>query len=472
MNIQNAKYLLFSLCLSSSAALNAATLAVLPGESIQAQIDAASAGDIVAIFGGTYSEDITINKAIRLVEVNGQEVSLLGDVTFDGVTDAPPFEGFTVGSSGKDITVSDTTGLLIRSIDHSSGSLLRINGSSDNTTIVECTLSSFFTSSGIVELVDSTLSGGITQNSDSNSLRITNVTVGSDIAQNYGSLHTSNVIVGGNFSSGINAVRTIAFRTTVSGDCNWYGNRSWFGYSAARSFNFYGSNAKVVVVGSTIDRVNEEADGIRLHGSGNHLTVTNSVVKNVRSQYRDHENCIDVENSSNSVVITNNYLQKTHTDYSSNNDGVHDVIYVRNTNSVKIFNNICVQSYTSLDDDGFVRAPFGAAISNNIAIGRSAVNGGAVATNTIYRGTNFVDDNPYQLGEGSPCIDAGTEDPRYNDRDGSRNDIGPSGGAWYDPDGWTTENPVVISFELSKDQILEGDATPLLLQEGLGVSIP
>ena len=74
-----ATYSLFLLCLSTKAALNAATLPVLPGESIQAQIDASSAGDIVAIFGGTYSEDITINKAIRLVEVNGEEVSLLGD---------------------------------------------------------------------------------------------------------------------------------------------------------------------------------------------------------------------------------------------------------------------------------------------------------------------------------------------------------------------------------------------------------
>lgn len=452
MIIKNAKYLLISLCLSSAAVLNAATLAVFPGNSIQAQIDASSAGDIVAIFGGTYAEDITINKAIRLVEVNDEDVILLGHVTFDGVTDAPPFEGFTVGSSGKDITVTDTTGLLFREIDHSAGDQLFINGSSDNIKIVASTLQHFDPDAGVVELVDSSVNGRIQQEG--------------------GSLHTTNTTVNGNFETTSNTVRTIAFRTTVSGDCDWYGPRSWFGYSAARSFNFYGSNAKVVVVGSTIDRVDGEADGIRLHGSGNHLTVTNSVVKNVRSYWYDNENCIDVQDSSNSVVITNNYLQKTHQNYSSNNDGIHDVIYVRDTNSVTIFNNICVQSYTSLDDDGFVRAPFGAAISNNIAIGRSNVNGGAIATNTIYRSTNFVDADPYQLGEGSPCLDAGTEDPRYNDRDGSRNDIGPSGGAWYDPDGWTTENPVVISFELSKDQILEGDATPLLLREGLGVSIP
>ena len=452
MIIKNAKFLLFSLSLLAAAVLNAATLPVFPGNSIQAQIDASSAGDIVAIFGGTYAEDITINKAIRLVEVNDEDVILLGDVTFDGVSDAPPFEGFTVGSSGKDITVTDTTGLLLREIDHSAGGTVVITSSSNYTKIVDSTLNEFDPDAGAMELVDSTVNGRIQQGG--------------------GSLHTTNTTVGGNFETTSGAVRTIAFRTTVNGDCVWNGPRSWFGYSAARSFNFYGSNAKVVVVGSTIDRVDREADGIRLHGSGNHLTVTNSVVKNVRSYFGGDENCIDVQDSTNSVVITNNYLQKTHQTYSANNDGIHDVIYVRDTNSVTILNNICVQSYTGLDDDGFVRAPFGAAISNNIAIGRSDVNGGAVAINTIFRSTNFVDGDPYQLGEGSPCLDAGTEDPRYNDRDGSRNDIGPSGGAWYDPDGWTTENPVVISFELSKDQILEGDATPILLQEGLGVSIP
>jgi nitrous oxidase accessory protein NosD len=42
---------------------HAATHAVLPGTSIQAKINLAVARDIVAIFGGTYNEDITINKA-------------------------------------------------------------------------------------------------------------------------------------------------------------------------------------------------------------------------------------------------------------------------------------------------------------------------------------------------------------------------------------------------------------------------
>jgi len=89
---------------------SAATHAVLPGESIQAKVDAAAPGDIVAIFGGTYTTDVTVNKAIRLVEVDGQEVTITGNVTFTGVTNAPPFEGFVVGSSGKGITITRRNG--------------------------------------------------------------------------------------------------------------------------------------------------------------------------------------------------------------------------------------------------------------------------------------------------------------------------------------------------------------------------
>jgi hypothetical protein len=446
--------------------LNAATLAVLPGESIQAQIDASSAGDIVAIFGGTYSEDITINKAIRLVEVSGQEVSLLGDVTFDGVTDAPPFEGFTVGSSGKDITVTDTTGLLMRSIDHSSGTDLRINGSSENTTIVECTLRHFYTESGVVELVDSSLSGVVDQNGG-DSLRITNVTVGSHMAQRSGSLHTSNVTVSGNFETTSNAVRTIAFRTTVSSDCNWSGNRSCFGYSAARSFNFSGSNAKVVVVASTFDRENSTARTVEVGGGNNEFLLCNSLVKGTKANYQpgypyyneSQEIAVDITGTSKCII--QNCLVSMNREGGSGHAGIKT-----NHSNTFIRNNIFINCQRS------VSAPFGTQLENNFLQSSSSVSGGVVTVNQLSGSSLFVDDDPYQLGEGSPCINAGTEDPRYNDRDGSRNDIGPSGGAWYDPDGWTTENPVVISFELSKDQILEGDATPLLLQEGLGVSIP
>lgn len=426
--------------------VNAATLAVLPGESIQAKIDAATDGDIVAVFGGVYSEDLTIDKAIRLVEVSGEEVTIQGQITFTGITDAPPFEGFTVGSGGKHIIVTDTTGLLIRAIDHTAGDQLIINGTSDSTRIADSALNNFDPDAGVVELVGSSVAGRLEQNG--------------------GSLHTTNVTVGGNFDTGLSSARTIAFRTTVAGDCNWRGNRSWFGYSKARSFNFVdASNAKVVVVGSEIDRVNEQEDGIRLEGSSNKFFVSNTIIKGVRAYLFD-DNCIQVVGSGNSAIISNNYLANQY--YSGSYSGDDHILRVSGTTDVLFINNIC-----STVRDGIAYAPFGVTVLNNHSVnGRTGTVGGVVASNTTSGDPGFVDGDPYQLGAGSPCIDTGTEDPRYNDRDGSRNDIGPSGGAWYDPDGWTTENPVVISFDLSHDQILEGDTSPVLLQEGLGVSVP
>ena len=110
--------------------IQAETHAVLAGGSIQEKIDLAVDGDIVAIFGGTYNQDLTITKRIRLVEINGQDVIITGAVTFTSVADCPPFEGFTVGSNGnKNIVVNDCTGLVISGIDHTAGGHIEVNDS-------------------------------------------------------------------------------------------------------------------------------------------------------------------------------------------------------------------------------------------------------------------------------------------------------------------------------------------------------
>jgi len=49
----------------------------------------------------------------------------------------------------------------------------------------------------------------------------------------------------------------------------------------------------------------------------------------------------------------------------------------------------------------------------------------------------------------SPCINAGPPDPQYNDRDGSRNDIGMFGGHNFIPDGRTTNKPIVLGLDIA-----------------------
>ena len=182
----------------------------------------------------------------------------------------------------------------------------------------------------------------------------------------------------------------------------------------------------------------------------------------------DGKNGIDLRGGGNKAVIANNYclLQYYNNNYyAPRGDG----IYVRDFTQATIINNVIVGARFGIS------APFGALAQNNLYCS-SPWNGresnGVIAEGTLYTDPLFVAGEEPKLQATSPCINAGTIDPRYNDRDGSRNDIGPSGGAWFDPDGWTTENPVVISFDLSPDMVLEGVDTEVILSEGQAVSAP
>jgi hypothetical protein len=424
--------------LALAVSVNAATHAVLPGKSIQEKINLAVAGDIVAIFGGTYNEDLTIDKAIRLVEVSGQQVIITGNIVFSGVADCPPFEGFTVGSSGRGITVTNTTGLVFRNLDTRNGSGITTTGTT------------------ALSIAESQLSS---------------------INHSAANLNTTSVTVAGDFVTQSAARKTVAFRTTVTGDCVWRSKRNWFGYSEARSFNFHDQNeAKLVLVGNKIDRQGGEANGIHCNVSNSSIVITNNRIVRVGYAYNgDSENGIDLRGGGNQAMIANNYCQLQYggenpyhwAGYGCRGDG----IYVRDFNQATIINNIIVGARYGIS------APFGVLAQNNLYWaspwnGSTLEANGVTAEGTLYTDPLFVENEAPKLQAGSPCINAGTTDPRYNDRDGTRNDIGPSGGPWIDPDGWTTENPVVISFDLSPDQVLEGVDTEVILSEGQAVSAP
>lgn len=416
-----------------AASAHAATHAVLPGASIQAKINLAVAGDIVAIFGGTYNEDITINKAIRLVEVSGQQVTLAGNVTFTGVTNCPPFDGFTVGSPGRGITVTDTTGLVLRNLDERAGSGVTSGGTSSLS-----------------------ISGGQL----------------SQVNQTGGNLHLSEVAIDRNFETQSAAQKTVAFRTIVSGDCNWRSKKNWFGYSEARSFNFTDqSEGLLVVVGNKIDRQGGEANGVYCAVSNSQIQLVNNRIVGVGYGWNgDAENGIDLRGGGNKAFVAQNYCQLVYYGEAWWGNGARgDGIYVRDFTQATIINNLIVGARHGIS------APFGVLAKNNLywaSPWNAREANGVIAEGTLYTDPLFVENDAPTLQPTSPCLNAGTPDPRYNNRDGSRNTIGPSGGPWIDPDGWTTENPVVISFDLSPDMVLEGVDTEVILSEGQAVSAP
>lgn len=424
----------------------AATLSVLPGTSIQAKIGQAQPGDIVAIFGGTYNEDININKAIRLVEVSGQEVIISGNVTFSGVIEAPPFEGFTQGSAGRGITVSNTTGLVLRNIDARAGSGINVTGTS-NVRIVSCQSSAISTSAAMLELVETSTMGRVTQTA--------------------GSMHVFRCTIGENIDTSTGAQKTIAFRTTVNGDNTWRSKKAWFGYCDTRSFNFYDqSNARVVIVGCRINRQNGEANGIYIGGASGSVVIANNIIEGVRWNYDGSKNGVRLERMEG--LIANNYISLNFggREYYSEGDGIR----ISGTSNVSVLNNLITGAHFGMS------APFGITAKNNLYYLPDRPNhrerDGVVAQNTLYGDPKFITNQTPLLAADSPCLNAGTEDPIYANRDGTRNTIGPSGGTLYDPDARTTENPVVISFDLGPEQVLEGEATEILLSNGQAVSQP
>jgi hypothetical protein len=481
--------------LAFALAADAATHAVLPGKSIQAKINLAVAGDIVAIFGGTYNEDLTIDKAIRLVEVSGQQVTINGNIAFSGIVDCPPLDGFAVGSSGRGITLTNTTGMVLSNLDMPSGSY--VNASASPIRIINCRLHDVTSGGGVdFKMTESqlsgsvnisgakqvisnvTIAGGLTQGGGV--LEVSKSTVAGGINQQGGTLNTTNVTVGGNFDTQTAALKTVAFRTTVAGDCNWRSKKNWFGYSNGRSFQFDGDQSFITLVGCILnpqDNSYGTPNGLgavlRLVGNQNTILITNNKIVNVK--YYHWAGCcafwntaVGIGGNNTKALISNNYIQMALIGYNHPHYNFNYGIF-STSNLIEIRNNIFDGCRVA------VIAPFGATLNYNLhhrPTTSTLFEGGVIANNEMQADALFVENQAPKLQPTSPCVNGGTPDPRYNDRDGSRNDVGPSGGAWFDPDGWTTENPVVISFDLSPDQVLEGVDTEVILSEGQAVSAP
>jgi len=122
-----------------------------------------------------------------------------------------------------------------------------------------------------------------------------------------------------------------------------------------------------------------------------------------------------------------------------------------------------VNAHTSdAPESALINAPASAVIRNNLLSTASFdVEGNNIRINKIAGGAQSFDDinsdplftdfanGDFTLASDSPCIDAGPPDAQYNDRDGSRNDIGMFGGHNFIPDGRATNKPIVLGLDVA-----------------------
>jgi hypothetical protein len=418
----------------------AATHTVLPGGSIQEKIDIAQPGDIIAVLGGTYPADLLINKNVRIVEADGHDVHLSGNVTFVDLSSPPPFENFAVGSSGKGVTIANCSNIILHNIVSIDGFGLKVAGTQAKA--------------------------------------IVNRGEYSSIHQDGGELTVNGVSVIQNFEATQNCQKTVTHQSIIGQDVLWNAKKCWFGYSQAQKFDFDGIGCKVVVVGCVFDFKYRVHDALKLHGENNDYLVSNCQILNVRYGNNRHWNSFDgwrgvdypgrgihISAAGNKARIFNNYITMlwSPAEYIQEN---HAGSGIRSEGpALTAYNNLIV------DPRHGVVAPYGADVQHNFYVNPkhgTDVNG-VVAIGTVVGDPKFAETPPL-LQPTSPCVNGGIPDPIFNNLDGSRNTIGPSGGCFFDPEGWTTDKPVVISFDLAPTILLKGTDTQITLSSGQAIS--
>jgi hypothetical protein len=78
----------------------------------------------------------------------------------------------------------------------------------------------------------------------------------------------------------------------------------------------------------------------------------------------------------------------------------------------------------------------------------------APPVNCLFVDPNLAADSSPNLG--SPCLNAGPPDAIYNNRDGTRNTMGYTGGPYWNPANYTNNNPMV--FLLTGQQVVASGA--------------
>ena len=171
-----------------------------------------------------------------------------------------------------------------------------------------------------------------------------------------------------------------------------------------------------------------------------------------------------LDNADNSEVFNNIFKGQKNSNINKDQIDKHTGISIVNSQNVDIINNTFDTKNRAIDESGSTANIINNIVVNNDDYGISFLDGSTMDYNAFwnnknnYNGNNpgshnifgnvmFVDtskDN-YRLLKNSLCINAGNPDQKYNDKDGSRNDIGAYGGPYADSI-WTNQDGSTLAI--------------------------
>jgi hypothetical protein len=216
------------------------------------------------------------------------------------------------------------------------------------------------------------------------------------------------------------------------------------------------------IIGNHFDGRNLLGIGIDLKGNNTHAVIRNNQIHDYRGHINHNisEAFIGIRVVGNAKAdIINNLIYNCYDEgHNGSESKVGIGIYVENTRGTTIFGNALWHCFVERGTTGvgsrLIWAPPSGVIVENNSFWKSThqqshvhMGGGVIARDSVEGDPKFNVD--YTLKPDSPCINAGPPDPQYNDRDGSRNDIGMFGGHNFIPDGRTTNKPIVLGLDIA-----------------------
>ncbi len=226
-------------------------------------------------------------------------------------------------------------------------------------------------------------------------------------------------------------------------------------------------NKQAEIVGCEFNGNQNKGIGIQVMSTGRAI-INNNRIFDYNGQNVVTGNAIGIKVDNGGVAdILNNLIHDCYDRADSRNKIIGIGVWVQESGISSIRGNIITRcgiatSTNNAPDSAIINAPVSAVIRNNLLSTASFVVGTTtIRTKKIVGGSQSFDDinsdplftdfanGDFTLTSDSPCIDAGPPDPQYNDRDGSRNDIGMFGGHNFIPDGRTTNKPIVLGLDVA-----------------------
>jgi len=408
---------------------HAANHMVQSGQSLQTTLNNAASGDLVLLQDGFYDEDCVVsNKAITIRSISPSSIP------------AVQVRSITITNSPAPSTLSH-----IRLLSD-------LNASGATVTLRNCNVfGSLNKTNGDLKVYSSNVDGNVTATKAG--LTLLKSTVDGDVT------------VTDAQDDATRELEAIVVQSTIGERFVCKAKRSLTCYNLIRHAYFEG---EVEITGNEFDGRTSGFGGIGIdvNGTTTIASIRNNLIHDYHGNFSENmtDQCIGIRITGGARAdIVNNLIFDCIDFYNGGNETNCGMgIFVQSTAGTKILGNAiwaCGIDGHTTSGDCAVWAPIAnVLLKNNYLLrgqndGNAEAKGGVQSVDNVHNNSNtastlkFVGSGDYHLQADSPLKNTGPADAIYNDRDGTRNDIGMYGGHNYIPNGRTTTKPIPIKLK-------------------------